>query len=77
LDEAQFEEISLEMQIIHKSMKNMLEYIFATSPLLALSTTGWSRYISGAYLLRVSHPYNVFVELLTPLVDLTAFHRSW
>jgi hypothetical protein len=43
------------MQILHGPIKNIMEYVFATSPLLALSTNGWTRRISGAHLLTVSH----------------------
>jgi hypothetical protein len=53
LDDQQFEEILMEMQLLHKLMKNMMEFVFATSPLLALSTGGWLKSIQGTYLLRV------------------------
>jgi len=57
----QLDEISNEMQMLHKSMKNIFEMVFATSPLLALSTIGWgSRSIQGTYLLRVSDVFAVF-----------------
>jgi len=51
----QFEEISNEIERLHKPMKNMIEIVFATSPLLALSTHGWSSSnYHSTYLLRVS-----------------------
>lgn len=51
----QFEEISNEMKMLHKPMKNVMEVVFATSPLLALSTHGWaSKSYNSTYLLRVS-----------------------
>lgn len=50
----QLEEISNEIQFLHKSMKNLMEVAFATSPLLALSTHGWrQKSFNGTYLLRV------------------------
>jgi hypothetical protein len=60
LDREQFEEVSSEMQAIHKSMKNMMEYVFSASPLLALSTTGWTRSIAGSHLLRVCDLFKCF-----------------
>ena len=64
LDPSQFEEISNEMKSLHKSMKNMIEIVFATSPLLALSTQGWaSKSISGTYLLRVRDVLVFFGDL--------------
>jgi hypothetical protein len=57
----QLEEIIIEMQKLHKAMKNVLEISFATSPLLALSTHGWSsRTCHSTYLLRVSAVRFVF-----------------
>jgi hypothetical protein len=55
LEDEQLQEISQQMQLLHSSIKNIMEYVFATSPLLALSTNGWKRRISGAHLLTVSH----------------------
>lgn len=65
LDEQQFEEISIEMLMLHKSIKYIMESIFAISPLLALATSGWSRGIQGSYLLGVSHLSNVFAGILS------------
>jgi hypothetical protein len=62
LDESEFEEILSEMDTLHKSIKNIMEFVFATSPLLALSTSGWTRAIQGTYLLRVSLHYVFFVS---------------
>jgi hypothetical protein len=54
LDFQQLEDISEELQLFHKSMKNMMEIVFAISPLLALSTHGWySKSTNSVYLLRV------------------------
>lgn len=74
LDQAQLEEISLQIQSLHSSMKNMMEYAFAISPLLALLTTGWWRRISGAHLLKVSYR---FIPLMISYGShfRTAFHR--
>jgi len=61
----QFEEISNEIQLLHKPMKNMIEIVFATSPLLALSTRGWSSsHYHSTYLLRVSDVSISFFALI-------------
>lgn len=55
MDAEQFQEVFEEIQNLQKSMKNMIEIVFASSPLLALSTHGWaSRSYHSMYLLRVS-----------------------
>jgi len=55
MDAQQFDELSTEMQALQKPMKNLMEIVFATSPLLTLSTSGWApKSIQGSYLLRVS-----------------------
>jgi hypothetical protein len=55
MDPLQFEDVANEIQTLHKSMKNVIEIVFATSPLLALSTHGWgSRSFHSTFLLRVS-----------------------
>ena len=55
MDPQQFEDVSHEMQALHRSIKNVIEIVFAISPLLALSTRGWaSTSINSIYLLRVS-----------------------
>ena len=43
MDSQQFEDISDEMQILQKLMKNVMEIVFATSPLLVLLSKfgGW------------------------------------
>ena len=54
MDPQQFEEISNDVQVLHKSMKNVIEMVFATSPILALSTHGWAgKSFHSTYLLRV------------------------
>lgn len=52
----EFEEVSELIHSLHRSMKNLIEIVFAISPLLALSTHGWNAKYSyhGIYLLRVS-----------------------
>jgi hypothetical protein len=55
MDVQEFNKIFKEIQVLQKSMKNMMEIVFASSPLLALSTHGWaSRSYHSMYLLRVS-----------------------
>ena len=55
MDPQQLEEVTHEMESLHRSMKNVIEITFAISPLLALSTQGWaSKSLSSVYLLRVS-----------------------
>lgn len=56
MDSPQFEEISDQLKLLHKSMKNVMEIVFAMSPLLALSTHGWdAKSLHSTYLLRVSN----------------------
>lgn len=55
MDMQNLEEISEEIQTLHKPIKNVIEIVFATSPLLALSTSGWAnKSFNSTYLLRVS-----------------------
>lgn len=66
MDAQQLDEISDEIKVLHKPMKNIIEVVFATSPLLALSTHGWGvRSFHGTYLLRVSFLLSFFKHLLT------------
>ena len=68
IDPTQLEETTNDVQALHKSMKNAIEVVFATSPLLALSTHGWaSRSFHSTYLLRVSNAWVAFLifEILT------------
>jgi hypothetical protein len=54
MDPQQLEDVSSEIQSLHRSMKNAIEIVFAISPLLALSTQGWStRSLNSVYLIRV------------------------
>jgi hypothetical protein len=70
LDEDQFADLLLDIPpTLHKLMKNMLEFVFATSPILILSTSGWLKSIQGSYLLRVSIVSRKFVLSLTAIVD--------
>jgi hypothetical protein len=65
MDPQQFEDICNEMQTLHKSMKNAMEIVFATSPLLALSTHGWaSKSYHSTYLLRVNVIFLVLFLLI-------------
>jgi hypothetical protein len=55
MEPQQLEDISEEVLNLHKPMKNVMEVVFATSPLLALSTHGWrQKSFHSTYLLRVS-----------------------
>jgi hypothetical protein len=55
MDPQQLEDVSNEIQALHRSIKNVMEIVFSISPLLALSTLGWSwRSINSIYLVRVS-----------------------
>lgn len=62
MEPQQIEDVSDDMETLHKSMKNIIEIVFATSPILALSTHGWAaqRYHS-TYLLRVSNILFLFL----------------
>jgi hypothetical protein len=56
IDAKRLEDISIEIQSLHRSMKNAIEIVFATSPLLALSTRGWAgKFFDSNYLLKVSN----------------------
>lgn len=66
MESAQFEEIYKDIQPLHKAMKNAIEMVFATSPLLALSTNSWGgRTVNSTFLLRVGD----FYVLSFPFVD--------
>lgn len=55
MDSQQLDDHIKEMEDIHKAMKNVIEIVFATSPIMALSTHGWGgRTVNSNYLLRVS-----------------------
>jgi hypothetical protein len=59
-----FEEITHEMKNLHRSMKNIIEIVFASSPLLALSTHGWGwKSCHSSYLLRVSGDFIILIFL--------------
>jgi hypothetical protein len=54
MDAQQLEYVSNEIQALHRSIKNAMEMVFSVSPILALSTQGWSwRSLNSVYLLRV------------------------
>jgi hypothetical protein len=75
MDPQQLEDISKEIQALHKSMKNVMEMAFAVSPLLALSTHGWaSKAINSMYLLRVTAISVLFLLLINRRQDLRS---SW
>ena len=65
MDPVQFEELTMEIQSLHKGMKNVIDIVFATSPLLALSTHGWaSKSCHSTYLFRVSNVVFFHSQLL-------------
>ena len=54
MDPVQLEYVSNEIQALNRLMKNAMEIVFSISPLLALSTQGWSaRCLHSVYLPRV------------------------
>ena len=58
MDTQQFTDVSEAIQTLHRAMKNVMEIVFAASPLLALSTHGWAlRAYNSTYLFRVSHVF--------------------
>lgn len=62
------DEISNEIEGLHKAMKNIIQIVFAISPLLALSTHGWTwRATNATYLLRVSNILFLLRKLLTTI----------
>jgi hypothetical protein len=71
MDSQHFEDISDEFQILQKSMKNLMEIVFAISPLLVLSTHGWdSKSVHRTYLLRVSDGLIFLLSIIHNLQDL-------
>ena len=71
MNSEQLEQISDEIQALHKPMKNLIEVVFAISPLLALSTHGWTwNSINGIYLLRVSFVLIGFLEVINYCQDI-------
>ena len=55
MDSQHLQDLSDGIEDMYKSMRHIIEIVFAISPLLVLSTYGWGwRSVSGAYLLRVS-----------------------
>ena len=65
MDSQEFEDISDDMQNWYKSMKNVMEIVFAISPLLALSTRAWgSQSVHSTYLLRVSDGLVFFLPFI-------------
>jgi hypothetical protein len=59
-------DLAEEMKDLHKSMKNLIEIVFAVSPLMILSTYGWGwRSTNSSYLLRVSDLYFLSSQLFT------------
>lgn len=71
LDSQEFETICDEAQLLHRSMKNIMEIVFAISPLLALSTHGWdSKSVNSTYLLKVSNILIFPLFFINALLDL-------
>ena len=71
MDPEQFQDIANTIHSLHKSMKNVMEIVFAISPLLALSTYGWGRnyYVHSTYLLRVSSVLDFFMAIINDQQD--------
>jgi hypothetical protein len=54
MDPQLLDEVTNEIQSLHKAMKNLFEIAFAASPILALSTHGWdSKSYNSIFLFRV------------------------
>jgi hypothetical protein len=67
----EFQDISDEMEVTHKAMKNAMEITFAASPLLALHTGGLgSRSQHSTNLLRVSDGLLVVIAFIEDEEDL-------
>jgi hypothetical protein len=70
-DPQQLEVIIDSIQDMHKSMKNVIDIVFAVSPLLALSTNGWyTKNVHSTYLLRVSGTLGILLSLNIDQPDL-------
>lgn len=66
MDPKQLDEISNEIESLHRPMKNIIQTVFAISPLLALCTHGWTwKTTNATYLLRVSSILFLFRKLST------------
>ena len=66
MDLKQLEDFSNKIQALHRSIKNVIEMVFAVSPLIVLSTQGWAlKSLNSVYLLRVSFTCLTFARLLT------------
>jgi hypothetical protein len=61
MDKQQLIDFSESIQSLYRAMKNVMEIVFAASPLLALSTHGWAmKAYNSTYLLRVSRVFIYF-----------------
>jgi hypothetical protein len=71
MDPEQFQDFVNTAFGMHKSMKNLIEIVFAISPLLALSTHGWGRNYNfhSAFLLRVSGVLDFFMAIINDRQD--------
>lgn len=63
MDPQQLEDISNDIQNLHKPLKNMIEIVFAASPILALSTHGWNLGYNSVYLLKVGVFFNASLAI--------------
>ena len=78
MDPEQLEEVSNEIEGLHKSMKNVIKIVFAISPLLVLSMQGWaSKSLNSIYLLRVSLTKVLLLCLLTINKIFNALGNGW
>ena len=71
----QLEDLTNEVEGLHRSMKNMMEIVFEASPLLVLSTSSReTKFINSRYLLRVSGVYFFFA--ISPIKINRFFNHS-
>jgi hypothetical protein len=69
MEPSQLDDIANEIESLHKPMKNVIEIVFTASPILALSTHGWSMSLNSMNLLKVGFYLFLLVQFLNDGVD--------
>jgi hypothetical protein len=71
MEPQQLEGIINALLPLHKSIQNIINIVFATSPLLALATHGWAAHnYHCTYLYRVSNIFDIFWSFINDHEDL-------
>ena len=69
MEPSQLDDIANEIESLHRPMKNVIEIVFTASPILALSTHGWSSSHSSINLFKVGFYLFLLVQFLNDGVD--------